>query len=82
MNHATRNTLVVQRRNFGKGLMLTNLISEHMHANMMKSPENSLDKEIPVPQESFFSHCFEKGYNGNFWVEIKVIDGADIVCRK
>ena len=35
---ATRNMLEVQRQNFGKGLMFTNLILEHTHANTMKTP--------------------------------------------
>ena len=37
VSHATRNMLEVQRPNFGKGLMFTNLTLEHTHENTTKT---------------------------------------------
>ena len=67
---------VVLRRNFGKGLMFTNPILEHMHADTAKIlliRGNLFHKQV------FFSHFFENGHNGKFRVWIKIIDGADDV---
>ena len=68
--------LEVQRPNFGKGLMFTNLILEHTHANTAKTLSikgNQFHKQV------FFNHFFEDGHNGSFRVGIKIIDGADDV---
>ena len=56
-----------------------NVYKSYFRTYARKHNENSLDKGKPVPQASFFSHFFENGRNGNFWVGIKIIDGADDV---
>ena len=73
---ATRNMLEVQRPNFGKDLMFTNLILEHTHANTTKTLSikgNRFHKQV------FSIIFFEDRHNGSFRVGIKIIDGADDV---
>ena len=76
VNHAIRNTLAVQRRNFGKGLILKTPISERMQANMVKTLSiANMVKTLSIKgnrfhKPVFFSHSFENGHNGAFRVGV------------